>query len=248
MATRPIERSRAKRLWLALPAAAVLGFLALLAGRALLAEVALVGADREMRHWSEARGEPQAAQWHGARELIEQGLAWQQADPNLLEIAAQLHTRFDPRGEPNYVERHELALLYLERALVLRPTSPYAWASLALTRYRLGRDPASVMVAARNAATLGPWEPEASYAVADAGLALWDELSASERAVVGHAIARAAQRNPVEVLRIAEKRGRLATSCQFLGKAVQNHGLASGIGKPDEARIRQQLCESGRSK
>jgi tetratricopeptide (TPR) repeat protein len=248
MGTRPTERRDARQLALVAFAVAALAALFLLAGRAGLSDVARVQAEREMRQWSAAAGEPEAAQWRSARESIERGLAWVQGDPNLFELAAKLHYGFDPRGEPNYVERHELALQYLERALVLRPASPYAWANLALVRYRLGRDPASVMAAARNAAMLGPWEPEVGFAIADAGLALWDELPAPDQAMVGGAIARASRRAPVEVLRIAEKRGRLATSCQFIGKPEQNHGLASDTSKQVGARTWQSLCESGGTK
>jgi cytochrome c-type biogenesis protein CcmH/NrfG len=122
-----------------------------------------------------------------------------------------------------------------EAALHDRPTSPYAWASLAETLYRKGDTGAKYELSLRNAIRLGPFEPEVQRAVADLGLATWDESIAETRAAVDTAVANGMRRNAMETLRISERRGRLAIACRHLGTTARMDPEPSQICQRAEA-------------
>ncbi len=107
------------------------------------------------------------------------------------------------------------ALEQYSLATVLRPTSPYAWANLAWTRYYLGQVDAEFYRAMVNAIQLGPWEPEVQFVVVDLGFALWDEMPADLRPKVLTMAKNGQRRYAPQILAIAQKRGRLADVCAF---------------------------------
>ena len=128
--------------------------------------------------------------------------------PQPPELLGVLHLRRAGRAE--YAE---LALEHFARALELRPSSPYTWANVAEARYRLGMTQAPferILVVTQR---LGPSEPETQRLVADLGLAMWDEIRPETQGAVAAAIGAGMRRNPLEMLQISERRGRLALAC-----------------------------------
>jgi hypothetical protein len=104
-------------------------------------------------------------------------------------------------------------LEYHREAVRLRPGAPYSWANLALLKSRLPEPDAELETALRNAALLGPWEPEVQIAVAESGLVLWDRLSPLARGTVRDTLARAVRWQDAQVFAIARKAGRLDVLC-----------------------------------
>lgn len=105
------------------------------------------------------------------------------------------------------------AMPELERAVLLRPTSPYAWASYAEARYQEGRTGTAFEEALLRAASLGPNEPEVQESVALYGLAVWNDVRADTRETIGRMVAAGMKRDPSAMLRIADRRGRLEVAC-----------------------------------
>jgi hypothetical protein len=60
---------------------------------------------------------------------------------------------------------------------------------------------------------LGPSEPETQRLLAELGLAMWDEVGPETRAAVKAAVGAGMRRNPLEILQISERRGRLSLAC-----------------------------------
>ena len=88
-----------------------------------------------------------------------------------------------------------------------------------------------------NAVRMGPSEPEVQAAVADLGLAMWDELQPASRGAAEQAIAAGMRRSPPEMLTISMRRGRLEPACRHVGF----------IRRIDDPKW-SQLCESREKK
>lgn len=101
------------------------------------------------------------------------------------------------------------------RAVALRPTSPYAWANRAWTKYYQGQLENELYVALQNAINLGPWEPEVQFVVVDIGFALWDEMPVDLRPQVIALAQNGQRRYAAQIMAIARKRGRLAEVCKL---------------------------------
>lgn len=130
------------------------------------------------------------------------------ANPVYLENMARI--RYWQAGRlPDSARRHAMlgeSLMYAGEAAVLRPVSPYAWASLMQARLELGRVDAEFARDMNNAAMLGPWEPEIQVAIAEAGLDAWAALTARDRKIVLDDFARGYRMQPGKMTEIALKR------------------------------------------
>jgi hypothetical protein len=171
---------------------------------------ARLGAAGDIRHSIEAR-QPVAGGGYGwlTRDdlgRVRDGLALDEGDPTLHEFAAFASTnaRLDAAT----------ARAELERSIVLRPVSPYAWTALEGHRYLAGAPVAELEKPLMNAALLGPSEPAVQRTVADFGLALWKESTPSFRAAVAPVLTAGIRRDPNEFMQIAERRGRLDVACR----------------------------------
>lgn len=102
------------------------------------------------------------------------------------------------------------------KAIGLRPSSPYPWSNIVALEYRRGGTGPLFEAALRNAAELGPSEPEVERSVVDYGLAVWNEVAPETRRAVEAVVTRAMERDPRETLHLAAKRGRLAVACRHL--------------------------------
>jgi len=117
-------------------------------------------------------------------------------------------------GDPAARAGFEAALAGYREGIRMRPGSPYAWASIALLKLRLGRIDDEFYRALDRAARLGPWEPQVQIALADVGLAAWRELTAPARRTVIGALERGLRREEREIRRIAAAHGTLPLVCR----------------------------------
>jgi hypothetical protein len=132
-------------------------------------------------------------------------------DPTVLESLGVLHAR---RGQSPEILAYSRD--YFLAALVLRPTSPYAWANFANTKYRMGQTDVTFERSLDNAIRLGPWEPAVHRLGTDLGLAVYRDVSPASREEIRRLVGNSMHRDPVETLQIAERRGRLDVACAFV--------------------------------
>ncbi|HUN67510.1 MAG TPA: hypothetical protein VMU46_01850 [Burkholderiales bacterium] len=118
-----------------------------------------------------------------------------------------------PRGDPAASALLREALDGFHGAALMRPGSPYAWASIALLKLRLAEIDPEFYDALERAARLGPWEPPVQIAIADAGLASWPGLAPPAKTVVIAALERGLQREEPEIRRLAAAHGTLPLVC-----------------------------------
>lgn len=137
--------------------------------------------------------------------------ARQPMDASVHELLGVLAARRGNR--PEYLAEADVQL---RKAIELRPTSPYTWANLLSVRYRLGDSGPAIEKLLARSAMLGPFEPEVQRSVAHFGLAVWDEVAPETRAAIEGMVAAGMRRNPVEMLQIAQRRGRLPLPCRHL--------------------------------
>lgn len=117
------------------------------------------------------------------------------------------------RGDPPARAALGESLARWREAAQMRPGSPYAWASIALLKLRLGALDAEFYGALERAARFGPWEPPVQIAIADVGLAAWRRLAPSAKELVIADLERALLRQAPEVRRIAAAHGTLPLVC-----------------------------------
>ncbi len=98
-------------------------------------------------------------------------------------------------------------------ALLQRPTSPVAWANLALTKHYLGEIDAQLFEALRRADELGPWEFEVQQMVLFISLANWGKLDAAQRTAAVRTLERAMQKNAEKVAKLMQSFNRLDLLC-----------------------------------
>jgi tetratricopeptide (TPR) repeat protein len=99
------------------------------------------------------------------------------------------------------------------KALVVRPISPYTWANLALINSRLGEWNEETQLALRQAAILGPWEPEVQAIIADVGWAGWDKWPAELKPILEDNIVRGSIRQRETMLRLISGHQRKNNIC-----------------------------------
>jgi hypothetical protein len=109
---------------------------------------------------------------------------------------------------------HDAASAF-RRSAAERPSMPYAWAHLALAKYRLGETDAEFLNALTLAMRLGPWEPELQAIVADLGLAMLDEVPPELRNSILANIRRGVVQQGDLMVNLAIKRGRLTEVCNL---------------------------------
>lgn len=107
------------------------------------------------------------------------------------------------------------ARLRYRQALRQRPTSPFLWANLALSKLYLDEFDDEFFTALRQADLLGPWEPDTQQTVLYVGLAAWDRLDATLQKGVVALLRRGAVRNAAKMLEIVKSFGRWDLVCSL---------------------------------
>jgi hypothetical protein len=203
--------SKAVRLLGIAPILALLAWAGSAAIQVIRADDLVREAATEMSAWSAARVDPAPDTRDSVQEKLEEGLRVRPGDPSSQELLGLLlSARRDDSA------KMDEGIAHLVRALEQRPVSPYTWANLLEARYRRGEAIERLELALTRASQLGPSEPGVQRIVADYGLALWPELSPTARTEVDRTVASGMRRNPLEMLRISDRRGRLEAACRHV--------------------------------
>ena len=121
-------------------------------------------------------------------------------------------------------------------ALRERPTSPVAWANLALTKLYLGEQDDELFAALRHADELGPWEFEIQQLVLFVSLAAWDKLGTDQRAATVRTLERAAQRDAEKTVKLVGSFKRLDLLCDIKNAKLKVEEACSRLRKPTAKR------------
>jgi hypothetical protein len=202
------------RFALSVPLIVTLCWAAGLAFANLRADMTLQHAAREMATWNTVRPVSTSESWSWMQSDLQEAESLDPRNPVIQELLGVLNAR---RVES--LEYLGEAVVHFSKALSLRPVSPYSWANLAEVKYRMGVPGKELEPLLRTAARLGPWEPVVQQIVADFGLAVWDEINGETRAAVEQIVANGMRRNPLAMLQISERRGRLQVACRHLSEA-----------------------------
>jgi len=98
-------------------------------------------------------------------------------------------------------------------ALHQRPTSPFLWANLALSKLYLDELDEEFLGSLRRADELGPWEPASQQVVLFAGLAAWGKLDAVQRRALTGVLERGGKRNALKMFEIVKSYRRFDLVC-----------------------------------
>ncbi|MGZ5582359.1 MAG: tetratricopeptide repeat protein [Usitatibacter sp.] len=202
--------NRAVRLVAVAPAVAALAWLAVHSLHAGVAGSRVFDAGVAMRSWDASQS------LTGMRESLESAQDEVPRDPALHELLGLVAARSGDR--PEFLGD---AAVHFVKAIELRPTSPQSWGDLAAVKYRLGETDGVFEAAIVHAGELGGFEPDVQAIVANYGLAVWNEVGPTTRASVEATLAKAMKRNPLEMLQIAERRGRLEVVCRHLAGSTR---------------------------
>lgn len=222
---------RGARLGVAVPVILGLVLLSVLVASRGMADWQVQSVRGDVRAWAGTGKAPSARAWEAAREALERAAVLAPASPSVHELLGTLHMT-----EPALAQSPQAAMRYLARAVEMRPSAPYPWGNLLLARYRSGITQAPFEQMLAETWRLGPAEPGVQVVVADLGLARWDDFGAEGRSATGAAIAAGMRRNPAEMLRISQNRGRLSPACGYVqgdGRLAQSQWLkACDAGRP----------------
>ena len=216
--------NRACRVLIALLGISVLAYAAHEAGRRGLADWVSMRARFQVASWAEKRTVPSREQWQRTVDALSAALKLTPEDPSLydhLGVAYGLASAaFDPKGQWNVYT--EFALLHFQQAAILRPSSAYSWASVAMMKYRLGRIDEDLFKSLALAMRLGPWEPQVQTIASDLGFALWDRLDTGQREQVRENWRRTSVRQADRLLKLAIARKRIDLLCKTSLDALKN--------------------------
>ena len=161
-------------------------FLALTAAQS--ARMGLAGfyaqlAQNDTDQWHPGRRSASAAEVDRAAQYFSDSIYYASSNPLALEGAgavalAKMRASKMPR-EALAATRDASARF--RQALRQRPTSPFLWANLALTKLYLDEIDGELLTALRNANELGPWEPTVQQTLLFVGLAVWQDLDPGPR-------------------------------------------------------------------
>ncbi|MGP1680364.1 MAG: hypothetical protein ACTS6J_24815 [Burkholderiales bacterium] len=213
------------RILIAVIGTAVLGCAVYASGKRGLADWNSMRARHEISGWAERRATPPPERLQQAITTLIDALALAPNDPALVEhlgTALELRATASPPGSEMRRLTLTAALVYFRRAAALRPTSPYTWANILLTKYRLGQLDDEFFSAMRNALEFGPWEPAVQLIVADTALGAWDKLDSGLRARANENLRRAAVRQADGLARIASDRRRIDLVCALSLDTMKN--------------------------
>ncbi|MCX7139852.1 MAG: hypothetical protein NT123_01895 [Proteobacteria bacterium] len=217
------ERGRDKAAYIAL-----FVFLALVA-----TQVARLGASGllvqlgqfEIDRWEAKSRSPDKEELKRSAQFFADSLSYVSDNPWALEAAGALDLA-KMRG--SRVPREALAATKsayarIRQALIQRPTSPFLWANLALTKLYLNEIDGELRAALRHADELGPWEPTVQQTVLFVGLAVWRDLDPELRHTLVRTIERGASRNPQKMFEVVKSHRRFDLIC-----AIRKYEVIAG--------------------
>ena len=169
----------------------------------------------EVDRQTSASAKPGMAQVSGTLRFFTESLEYIPDNPWALEGAgamdlAKMRASRIPR-EARAAARDARARFRL--ALVQRPTSPFLWANLALSKLYLDEIDNELFSALRHADELGPWEPSVQQTILFVGLAVWRDLDPGLRQTLQQTIRRGAARNSGKMFEIVKSYARFDLVC-----------------------------------
>ncbi len=184
-------------------------------------------AQGDVDQWTAAARKPSRAELRGPAKYFLDSLGYASSNPWSLEGLAALDLA---RMRASLVPLEALAVtrdarVRLRQALLQRPTSPFLWANLALTKLYLDEIDGELVTALRHADELGPWEPAVQQTILFVGLAAWQALDPGARQALARTVERGALRNARKMFEIVKSYGRLDLVC-----AIREY---KAVGAPD---------------
>ena len=230
--TQPIGRYSARSVY-AGALILLLGFLAFKAGQEGLSNFYAQSAQLEIERWAKPGRSLRGNEGARVTQYLGNSLHYSPDNPWPLELRGTLQLRNvsaakDPRLA---VAAARSANTDFHLALVQRPSSPFAWASLALTKLYLGEQDEELFRALARAEQLGPWEHEVQQTVVFVGLTVWNRLNPAQQATVVRAMNRGAQRNPGKIAEIARTFNRVDLFCALSYSVPKGREVCDSIGK-----------------
>lgn len=211
-------------------AAYVAAFILLALTAAQSARLGLAGffvqrAQNQVEQWTPGSRAPGAAEIGGVAKYFSDSLGYVSDNPWALEGAGAMDLA---RMRASRIPREALAATKdaherFREALRQRPTSPFLWANLALTKLYLDEIDDELFAALRHADELGPWEQTVQQTVVFVGLAVWQDLDPDLRQMLVGTIQRGGSRNPQKMFEIAKSYTRLDLVC-----AIEQYKLIAG--------------------
>jgi hypothetical protein len=223
--------------WLAISLLALLSIVSTLGG---LADVFRARAETILGQQGDAiRTSPTRRQAQAALEaytLASRLDAWR---PDLQAAVGDMHALLAagrPVWEAESKAHNRAARDAYRTAIQRRPSWPYAWANLAVVKFRLAELDREFFTALERAVTLGPWEPEIQKTVADLGLAAWKLLPEETRTPVRASLERGLHRQGETIISLAARYGRL----DVLAPLVEGNGRLEAMVQGERARATRQ--------
>jgi hypothetical protein len=172
-------------------------------------------AQNEVDRWTAASRAPRLAEVRLAAKYFLDSLDYAADSPWAIEGMGALDLA---KMRASKIPREALAFardarVRFRQALRQRPTSPFLWSNLALTKLYLNEIDGELLTALRQADALGPWEPTVQQTVLFVGLAVWQDLDPERRQALGRTVERGALRNTVKMFEIVKSYGRLDLVC-----------------------------------
>lgn len=220
-------------------------FIALALAAAQSARLGIAGfyvqmAQNETEQWPPGAPPPSAAEIGRVAKLFSNSLRYAPDSPWALEGAGAMNlaSMRASRVPSQALAQAKDAGSRFRLALRQRPSSPFLWANLALTKLYLDEIDEELFAALRHADALGPWEPRVQQTVLFVGLAVWPELDSGLRQALAQTIRRGALRNRQIMLEIVRSYRRLDLVC-----AIDEYRTVAG---PDCAKA-AEMTKPGKS-
>ena len=169
----------------------------------------------EVDRWAPASRTPGMAEISRTAKYLTESLGYTPDNPWALEGAGALElAKMRASSIPH--QAHATARdahARFRQALLQRPTSPFLWANLALTKLYLDEIDDELLTALRHADELGPWEPSVQQTTLFVGLAVWRDLDPALRQALARTVERGASRNAKKMFEIVKSYTRFDLIC-----------------------------------
>ena len=207
--------------------------LAFKAGKEGLSNFYVQSARQEVERWSKPGQRLRGDEGARVMQYLAQSLRYAPHNPWTLEELGtiQLRTIATATDPKLAVAAARSANVDFRMVLVERPTSPFAWANLALSKLYLNERDAELIQALQHAAELGPWEPGVQQTVIFVGFAVWNQLNPAQQAMVTLAMQRGARRDPGKIAAIAKSFDRIELFCAINSHVSQGREVCRQIKK-----------------
>ena len=208
-------QKRSRRVWLASMLIACIAWLGFVAARQAASDLYAHTISVEIESWSRPGHKFRGDELPRAIASIEKSLAITPSSAWALEqMGALQFGRVRSATDPQIaVAAARAAYVNFKKALGQHPTSPFAWANLAMAKAYLGEIDAELFDALTRSAEFGPWEAPAQFTALLVGLGVWNQASPAQREMILAIRDRAVMRNADKVNEIAKGFNRLDLMC-----------------------------------